>query len=457
MFESLGERLTGIFDGLKKRGALKETDVEAALREVRVALLEADVALPVVKDFIASVKEKAVGQEVIRSVSPGQMVVKIVNDALVEMLSPDDPGEQAGLIIDGNPPVVYLMVGLQGSGKTTTSAKIALRLKERHKKKVMLASLDVYRPAAQKQLQVLGGQADVSVLTPMMGEQPVAITNRAVKAAKTGGYDALILDTAGRLAIDQRMMSEVVSVRMAAAPRETLLVADAMTGQDAVNVAREFNEKVGLSGIVLTRVDGDARGGAALSMRQVTGKPLKLIGTGEKMDALDAFDARRVAGAILGMGDVVGLVEKAQAQVGEEEAQQLAKKMMRGQFTLNDMAQQFKQIKKMGGLDSLLGMLPGARNVKQRMAAHNVDGKMIAHQEAIILSMTSKERQNPKLINGSRRKRIAAGSGTTVSDVNKVLKQHRQMADMMKKVGKQGGKGLAGLMGGITPPLNFPR
>ncbi|MEK9673236.1 MAG: signal recognition particle protein [Rhodospirillaceae bacterium] len=455
MFESLSDRLSGIFESLTKRGALKEADVDAALREIRVALLEADVALPVVKDFVDGVRAKAVGQDVLRSVTPGQMVVKIVHDALVDVLSSPGkdamPADDAGLAIHGNPPVAILMVGLQGSGKTTTSAKIAKRIAEREKKKVLLASLDIYRPAAQQQLQVLGEQIGQRVMTPIMGERPQAIAARAMDTGRREGYDVVILDTAGRLALGQEMMTEVVNVRMATAPAEVLLVADAMTGQDAVTIATEFNQKVGITGIVLTRVDGDARGGAALSMRAVTGKPIKLMGTGEGMDAVDAFDAHRVAGSILGMGDVVGLVEKASQVVEQEEAEKLAKKMLKGQFTLEDMADQFKQIKKMGSLDGILGMLPGAKKAKAAFEQRNIDDRMIARQEAIILSMTPHERRNPKTINGSRRKRIAAGSGTDVSDVNRLLKQHRQMADMMKKAGKRGG--LKGLLGGMPPGL----
>ncbi len=447
MFDGLQSKLSDIFDGLKKRGALKEADVDAALREIRVALLEADVALPVVKDFIDGVREKAVGQDVLRSVSPGQQVVKVVHDHLVAMLGGEMPD---GLRIDGNPPVAFLMVGLQGSGKTTTSAKIALRLKTRDKKKVLLASLDVYRPAAQQQLQQLGQQIDTTVLTPVFGEQPVAIAKRAMHTGRTEGYDVVILDTAGRLHIDQELMGEVQKIRDVANPSETLLVTDAMIGQDAVNLAREFNEKVGITGIVLTRIDGDARGGAALSMRAVTGKPIKLLGTGEKMDALDAFDAQRIAGSILGMGDIVGLVEKAQEVVEEEEAEALAKKMMKGQFTLEDMADQFKKIRQMGSLEGLLGMMPGAKNIKKQMAGANVDDKTIARQEAIISSMTPIERRNPKILNGSRRRRIAVGSGTSVQEVNRVLKQHKQMSEFMKKAGKMGNKGMMrGLPGGL--------
>lgn len=449
MFDGLQSKLSDIFDGLKNRGALKEADVDAALREIRVALLEADVALPVVKDFVEGVREKAVGAEVLRSVQPGQQVIKIVHDHLAEMLGGGGPPE--GLRTDTTPPVAILMVGLQGSGKTTTSAKIGLRLSSRDKKKVLMASLDIYRPAAQQQLQQLGTQTDVQVLAPIFGEQPVAIAKRAMHTGRTEGYDVVILDTAGRLHIDQELMGEVQQVRDVANPAETLLVVDAMTGQDAVNLAREFDEKVGITGIVLTRVDGDARGGAALSMRAVTGKPIKLLGTGEKMDALDAFDANRIAGSILGMGDVVGLVEKAQQVVEEEEAEKLAKKMMKGEFTLEDMVDQFRKIRQMGSLDGIMGMLPGAQKAKQQMAAANIDDKMLAHQEAIILAMTLKERRNPKILNGSRRRRIASGSGTTVQEVNRVLKQHKQMSQMMKKVGK---KGMAGMMRGM--PGGFP-
>lgn len=451
MFDGLQSKLTDIFDSLKKRGALKEADVDAALRDIRVALLEADVALPVVKDFIDGVRSKAVGQEVLRSVQPGQQVIKIVHDHMVEMLGGTTPEP---LSFDATPPACILMVGLQGSGKTTTSAKIGLRLTSRDKKKVLMASLDIYRPAAQQQLQQLGVQTGVQVLAPIFGEQPVAIAKRAMHVGRTEGYDVVVLDTAGRLHIDLALMSEVKQVRDVAKPSETLLVVDAMIGQDAVNLAREFNEKVGISGIVLTRIDGDARGGAALSMRAVTGKPIKLLGTGEKMDALDVFDASRVAGSILGMGDVVGLVERAQQVVEEEEAEKLAKKMMKGEFTLEDMVDQFRKIRQMGNLEGIMGMLPGAQKAKQQMAKANIDDKMLAHQEAIILAMTPKERRNPKILNGSRRRRIAIGSGTSVQEVNRVLKQHLQMAQFMKKAGKMGKAGmLRGLPGGGFPPM----
>jgi len=452
MFDNLTDRLSGIFDKLKKRGALKETDVEEALREVRVALLGADVALPVVKDFIAAVKEKAVGQDVIRSVTPGQMVVKVVHDELIAMLGT----EGTEINLGGNPPVAILVVGLQGSGKTTTSAKLGLRLTKREKKTVMMASLDVYRPAAQQQLLTLGDQTGVKTMAPVLGEQPVAIAKRAMETGRREGADVVILDTAGRLHIDQELMAEVAQIRDVAKPVETLLVSDAMTGQDAVNVAREFNEKVGVTGIVLTRVDGDARGGAALSMRSVTGAPIKFLGTGEKIEALEGFQADRIAGSILGMGDVVGLVEKAAEVVEQEDAERMAKKLMKGQFTLEDMAEQLSQIRKMGSLEGLLGMFPGAQKVKSQIAEANLDDKLIARQEAIILSMTPAERRNPKVLNGSRRRRIAAGSGTSVPEVNRVLKQFKQMSTMMKKAGKMGKKGLmrgGGLPPGMMPPM----
>lgn len=448
MFESLSSRLGDVFERLKRRGALSETDVSEALREVRVALLEADVALPVVKDFIASVKERAVGQDVVRSITPGQMVVKIVHDCLVETL-----GTAEEINFAAAPPVPILMVGLQGSGKTTTSAKIALRLKTLEKKKILLASLDIYRPAAQQQLEILARQADVGSLPILMGEKPVAIARRAMEMGRREGYDVVILDTAGRLHIDDVLMAEVAEVRDAVTPAETLLVVDAMTGQDAVNLAREFNEKIGVTGMVLTRVDGDARGGAALSMRAVTGRPIKFLGAGEKLDALEVFHPDRVAGRILGMGDVVSLVEKAIGSFEEEEAEKLAAKMAKGKFDLEDMAAQFRQIKKMGDLKGILGMLPGIGKIKKQIDEANIDNRVINRQEAIILSMTRGERKNPDLIKASRKRRIAAGAGVSVQDVNKLLKQYQQMADMMKKVSKMGKKGLMrhGLPG-LLPP-----
>ncbi len=448
MFDDLTGRLGGIFNKLTRRGALKAGDVEAAMREVRVALLEADVALDVVKTFITDVTEEAIGEKVLASITPGQMVVKIVHDHLIKILG----AENTAINLAGNPPVAIMMVGLQGTGKTTTTAKLGLRLSKRENKKVMMASLDVYRPAAQQQLLQLGEQTGLNTLAPVLGEQPVAIAKRAMKEAAREGMDVVILDTAGRLHLDDEMMAEVAQIRDAARPTETLLVADALTGQDAVTMARDFNDRVGVTGIVLTRVDGDARGGAALSMRAVTGQPIKLMGTGEKIDALEAFDAGRIAGSILGQGDVVGLVEKAAEVVDQQEAEKLAAKMMKGNFTLQDMAEQFKQLRKMGDIKGLVGMLPGAAKIKAQIADADIDDNMIARQEAIILSMTLKERQKPKLLNGSRRRRIASGSGTTVQDVNRVLKQFKQMAQMMKKAGKMGKKGMGGMPPGMMPP-----
>ena len=451
MFDNLSDRLSGIFDGLKKRGALKEADVSEALREVRVALLEADVALPVVKDFVAAVKEKAIGQEVLKSVTPGQQVVKIVNDEMVSMLG----SESAALNTAGVPPVVYLMVGLQGSGKTTTTAKIAKRLTEKDGKKVMMASLDVRRPAAQEQLKILGEQIGVKTLPIIEGQMPVDITKRAMNAAKLQGMDVLMLDTAGRLHVDQSLMAEVVAVRNESAPLETLLVADSLTGQDAVNVAKEFDAQVGITGVALTRMDGDGRGGAALSMRAVTGKPIKLAGTGEKMDALEDFHPERVASRILGMGDVVSLVEKAAETIEKEDAEKMAKKMAKGTFDLEDLRTQLQQMSKMGGMKSVLGLLPGMGKLKGAMNQPGVDDKMFKRQEAIISSMTPAERAKPQLLNASRKKRVAAGSGTSVQEVNKLLKMHMQMAKMMKKMTKMGKSGrmpnLPGGMGGAMP------
>ena len=452
MFQSLSDRLTKVFGKLTGRGVLTETDVSEALREIRVALLEADVALPVVKDFIAKVKERSVGQDVLRSISPGQMVVKIVHDELVAVLGGGDSVGEAGIDLNAVPPIPVLMVGLQGSGKTTTSGKLALRLKT-EKKKVLLASLDIYRPAAQRQLEILAEQAGVGSLPILMGELPVAIAKRAMEMGRREGYDVVILDTAGRLHIDQELMAEVAAVRDAVNPRETLLVVDAMTGQDAVTLAREFNEKVGVTGMVLTRVDGDSRGGAALSMRAVTGRPIKYLGMGEKLDALEPFHPDRLAGRILGMGDVVSLVEKAMASFEEDEAEKLAKRIQKGKFDLNDMLSQFKQIEKMGDLKGIIGMLPGLGGMADKIKDANIDPKAMARQRAIIQSMTAAERRNPDLIKASRKRRIAAGSGMDVQDVNKLLKQYQQMADMMKKASKLGAKGFArhGL-GGLMPP-----
>lgn len=460
MFEGLSERLGGIFDRLRRRGALTEQDVTDALREVRIALLEADAALPVVKDFIASIRARAVGQEVLRSVTPAQMVVKIVHDGLIDMLrgSAEDEklrvGEGAGINTAGAPPVGVLLVGLQGSGKTTTAAKLALRLKKRERKRVLMASLDVYRPAAQHQLAVLGEQTDIPVLPVVAGQAPVAIAERALDAARRQGFDVVLFDTAGRLAVDEAMMAEAAAVKAAVRPVETILVADALTGQDAVTVARSFNETVGVTGIILTRVDGDARGGAALSMRAVAGCPIRLVGVGEKLDALETFQPDRIAGRILGMGDVVGLVERAAEVIEREDAEKLAKKLVKGEFTLEDMSQQFRQLRKIGDVKGLLGMLPGIAKMKKQIDDAKIDDGLLARQEAIILSMTVHERRNPKVLNASRRRRIAAGSGTTVQDVNRLLKQHQQMSEMMKKVGKLGRRGL--LPGGKLPPGLLP-
>jgi signal recognition particle subunit SRP54 len=450
MFDSLTGRLGDVLDRLKRRGALKEQDVEAALREVRVALLEADVALPVVRDLVAKVKEKAVGRDVLKSITPGQMVVKIVHDTLVETLG----GDSEEIVLPVDPPGAILMVGLQGSGKTTTTGKLALRLKDREHKKVLMASLDVARPAAQEQLKILGEQAGVATLPIVAGQRPVEIARRAMEAARFGGFDVVLLDTAGRLHIDEALMEEVAAVRDASMPLETLLVADAMTGQDAVNVAKAFHDRLGLTGIVLTRIDGDARGGAALSMRAVTGCPIKLLGVGEKLDALEAFHPDRVAGRILGMGDVVSLVEKVAESVDAEDAEKLAAKLTKGEMDLNDLAEQLRQLRKMGGVSGLMGLLPGVAKMKNQMAQANIDESALKRQEAIIQSMTPYERRKPQVIQASRKRRIAAGSGTGVPEVNKLLKQFMTMNKMMKKVGKLGKKGM--MRGGFPPMPGMP-
>jgi signal recognition particle subunit SRP54 len=439
VFEALSDKLSGVFDRLRTRGALSEADVTEALREVRLALLDADVALPVVRDFITKVRERAIGAEVLGSVTPGQQVVKIVNDVMIEALG----GEGAVPInLNAVAPVPILMVGLQGSGKTTTSGKLALRFKERQRSKVLLASLDTQRPAAQLQLQQLAVQAGVPSLPIVPGETPVQIANRAMDTGRREGFDIVILDTAGRLSIDDELMEEVRQVRAATNPAETLLVVDAMTGQDAVNTAKAFNDALSISGIVLTRMDGDARGGAALSMRAVTGAPIKLIGVGEKQDALEEFHPERVAGRILGMGDIVGLVERASETIDQAEAEKLAAKMMKGKFDLEDYASQLRQIGKMGSISSILGMIPGASKIASQLEGKDLDTKIFKRQAAIISSMTKKERQQPDIIKANRKKRIAAGSGTTVQDVNKLLKQFDDMSQMMKKMSKLGQKGL---------------
>jgi len=444
MFDSLSNRLGDVFGKLRGRGALTEADVRAAMREVRIALLEADVALPVVRSFVDQVTELAIGQNVLRSVTPGQQVVKIVSDALTEMLG----AEAAELDLAVTPPAVIMMVGLQGSGKTTTTAKIAKRLKEKERKKVLMASLDVNRPAAQEQLAVLGEQIDVATLPIVAGQQPTQIAQRALQAAKLQGFDVLMLDTAGRLHVDQQLMDEMQAVARTAEPAETLLVVDSLTGQDAVQVAQRFTEQVPLTGVVLTRMDGDARGGAALSMRAVTGKPIKFAGTGEKLDGLETFHPARIANRILGMGDVVSLVERAAETIQADEAEAMAKKMAKGQFDLNDLRTQLNQMRRMGGLGALAGMIPGLKKAQAAMAQSGTDDRMLVHFDAIMGSMTPRERAKPEIINAKRKIRIANGSGTTVQQVNKVLKMHQEMSTAMKKIRKMGGlKGLGALFG----------
>jgi signal recognition particle subunit SRP54 len=457
MFDTLSDRLGSVFDRLRGRGALTEADVRSAMREVRVALLEADVALPVARDFVEQVTEKAVGQEVLRSVTPGQMVVKYVHDALVETLG----SQTAELNLNVTPPAVIMMVGLQGSGKTTTTAKLAKRLTERDRKKVLMASLDVARPAAQEQLAVLGRQTDVETLPIVTGQQPVDIAKRALQSAKLQGYDVVLLDTAGRLHVDDQLMAEMKAVAQASNPAETLLVVDALTGQDAVNVAKGFAGEVDLSGVILTRMDGDARGGAALSMRAVTGKPIKFAGVGEALDKLEAFHPDRVAGRILGMGDVVSLVERAAETIQVEEAEKLAAKIAKGKFDLDDLRAQLQQMQRMGGLGALAGMMPGMKGMKDA-AAKAADSKALTHMEAMLSSMTAKERSKPEIINAKRKIRIAKGSGTTVQEINKLLKMHQEMSTVMKRLKKMGGLGklaamfskggLEGALGGLAPP-----
>ena len=444
MFDSLSDRLGGVFDRLRGRGALTEADVRSAMREVRVALLEADVALPVARDFVDKVTEQAVGSQVLRSVTPGQMVVKIVNDALTEMLGADE----SELALDVTPPAVIMMVGLQGSGKTTTTAKLAKRLTGRDRKKVLMASLDVNRPAAQEQLATLGTQTDVATLPIVAGQRPVEIARRAMQAAKLQGYDVLMLDTAGRLHVDQALMDEMKAIADIAVPNEILLVVDSLTGQDAVNVAKSFSEQVPLTGVVLTRMDGDARGGAALSMRAVTGKPIKFAGTGEKLDAIEAFHPSRVAGRILGMGDVVSLVERAAEAIEVEDAEKMAAKLAKGQFDMNDLRSQLAQMRRMGGLGALAGLIPGMKKAQAAMASGAVDEKILVRMDAMITSMTPKERAKPEIISAKRKIRVAKGSGTTVQEVNKLLKMHQEMATAMKKIKKMGGmKGMMAMPG----------
>ena len=438
MFDALTAKLGEVFERLKRRGALSQEDVTAALREVRVALLEADVALSVVKDLLGRVALKAVGQDVVHSVTPAQMVVKIVHDELIAMLG----GEAAPFRLAANPPAAVLMVGLQGSGKTTTTAKLALRLHSRDRKKVLMASLDTRRPAAQEQLAVLGRQAGIATLPVVAGEDAVAIARRAMDAGRREGFDVVLLDTAGRLHVDEQLMDEAAQIEAAVTPAETLLVADAMTGQDAVNVATRFKERLKVSGIVLTRVDGDARGGAALSMRAATGCPIKFIGVGEKTDALEVFHPDRIAGRILGMGDIVGLVERAAETVDQEKAERIAKKAQKEGLDLADYAAQLAELSKMGGISALLGMLPGVGKLQKGLDAAGIDNKIIVRQRAIISSMTPAERRNAKLLNASRKRRIAMGSGTKVEEINRLLKQFMEMNRAMKQMGKLGKRGI---------------
>ncbi|MBW4980974.1 signal recognition particle protein [Mameliella sp. CS4] len=459
MFENLSERLGGVFDRLTKQGALSEDDVRTALREVRVALLEADVSLPVARQFIKAVEKKATGAAVTKSVTPGQQVVKIVHDELIAVLAGED-GEPGKLRID-SPPAPILMVGLQGGGKTTTTAKLAKRLKERDGKKVLMASLDVNRPAAMEQLAILGTQIGVDTLPIVKGEDPVTIAKRAKTQAGLGGYDVYMLDTAGRLSIDEELMAQVEAVRDVANPRETILVVDGLTGQDAVHTAENFDNRIGISGVVLTRMDGDGRGGAALSMRAVTGKPIKFVGLGEKMDALETFEPDRVAGRILGMGDIVALVEKAQQTLEAEQAERMMKRFQKGQFNMNDLKMQLEQMIKMGGMEGMMSMMPGMGKMAKQMDGAGIDDKMLRQQIALIQSMTKKERANPQILQASRKKRIAKGSGMEVADLNKLLKMQRQMSDMMKKMGKMGKggalkqamRGMFGGKGGLPPEM----
>ena len=447
MFGGLTERLTKVFDKLTGRGLITEAVLDETAREIRIALLEADVALPVVKDFIAKVKEKAVGQEVVKSIQPAQMVVKIVHDELVELLGTSVP-------LKANPyqTNILMMVGLQGSGKTTTAAKIALKMKKEGKK-VLLASLDTYRPAAQEQLAELGQKNELDTLPIIAGEKPQEIARRAVKVAEEGKYDWVIWDTAGRLAIDEQMMQELADLQKLKEPAEILLVLDTLMGQDALNVVKAFQEKITLTGLVLTRVDGDARGGVALSVRQLTGLPIQYMGVGEKVEALEAFDAKRIADRILGMGDVVGLVETAMEKVNQEDMAEQAMRMMQGQFTLEDLLSQLKQMDKLGDVKGIMKMIPGVARFAKQIDESKVDNKLIRRQQAIILAMTPKERKHPEILKAARKLRIAAGAGVKVEDVNRLLKSYEQMADVMKKFKKMGPLGMMSMMKkmGVNP------
>ena len=449
MFSSLSKNLTGILDKLTKKGIVTENDVTEALREVRISLLEADVALDVVKDFVHKLKIKATGQSVIKSVTPGQQVIKIVHDELIDLLSGNT--KNASSLKISSPPASILMIGLQGSGKTTTTSKLAKFLKEKDNKKVLMASLDTRRPAAMDQLRILGQENEVDVLEVVPNQEPRDIAKRAQQHATLGGYDVFILDTAGRMHIEQNLMDEITDVKALINPNETLLIVDGLTGQDAVNVAKEFDSKCSLDGIIVTKLDGDSRGGAALSMRAITQKPIKFIGMGEKSSELEIFDPKRIANRILGMGDIVSLVEKAQEQLDSEKAQRMIKRLEKGQFNMNDLRLQLEQTVKMGGMQGMIGMMPGLGKLAKQVENSNINDKVIKKQIALITSMTKKERANPQILQASRKKRIAMGSGQEVSELNKLVKMHRQMADMMKKIGRKGNRGmLRSLVGDLT-------
>jgi len=433
MFSSLSDNLNKIFDKLRGRGFLTEDDVNTAMREIRIALLEADVALPVVKEFIEKVKVKAIGSEVLKSITPSQLIVKIVSDELNKISSQTT---KKNIFSSTKPPAIIMLVGLQGSGKTTTAAKLALMLRQKQKKEVLLASLDVYRPAAQEQLEILGKQIAINTLPIVAKEDPVTITKRALKEAELGAVDVLILDTAGRLHTDDDLIKELQNIKEASNPIEVILVADSLTGQDAVNISKYFHEKIGLTGVILTRVDGDARGGAALSIKHITGCPIKFIGVGEKPAEFEVFHPERIASRILGMGDVVSLVEKASEAISKADVEKITNKMQRGKFDFEDLLDQLRNLKKMGGVGKLMNLIPGVSKIKNQLSTAGFDEKMISRQEAIILSMTLKERRNPNLLNASRKKRIANGSGSKVEDINRLLKQYLTMCKMMKKFGK---------------------
>ena len=447
MFENLTNKFEEIFSSLKKAPSLDEKQVDEGLREIRLALLEADVSLEVVKEFINRVKPKALGQEIIRSTSPGQMVVKVVNDELISFLG----DKNSDIELNAVPPVPVMLVGLQGSGKTTTTAKLARFLEANKKKKVMMASLDVYRPAAQEQLRLLGEQNNIITLPVIKDQLPADICRRAISAANLNGADVMLFDTAGRTQIDLQMMSEIKQIESIINPSETILVADSLTGQVAANVAKEFKSTVNLTGIILTRSDGDGRGGAALSMKYVADVPIKFLGVGEKIENFEVFHPDRIANRILGMGDIVSLVEKAAEDLDEEKLKKTEEKLKKGQFSLEDYLTQLRQMKKMGGIEGIMSFLPGVSKVKSQMDQAGVDEKIITQNEAVILSMTKKERENPKIIDGSRKKRIANGSGTDVATINKLLKQFKMMSEMMKKMSKGNTKGM--MDKGIPPEL----